>query len=275
MVTRRDYAEEAVRAAKSVLIELFHLLGEYRDNIVLIGGWVPELLFSSQAQEPHVGSIDIDLALDHRRITEAAYKSFEDLLAGRGYKQGDQPYIFYREVILGERVYQVEVDLLAGEYEGTGRSRRHQRIQGIKARKVRGCDLVFDMALEVNVEAELPGGGKDSVTIRVSSVVPFIVMKGIALDERIKEKDAWDIYYCLKNYPGGLDGLIDEFKLYIGRSVVKEGLMKIANHFSSVEHIGPKFVADFYEIADPEERERIQRDAFERVNYFLRGLGMV
>ncbi len=35
MVTRRDYTAEAVAAAKSVLIELTHLLGEYRDNIVL------------------------------------------------------------------------------------------------------------------------------------------------------------------------------------------------------------------------------------------------
>lgn len=32
MVTRRDYRAEAVFAAKSVLIELAHLLGEYRDG---------------------------------------------------------------------------------------------------------------------------------------------------------------------------------------------------------------------------------------------------
>jgi hypothetical protein len=31
MVTRRDYTAEAVEAAKSVLIELMHLLGEYKD----------------------------------------------------------------------------------------------------------------------------------------------------------------------------------------------------------------------------------------------------
>jgi hypothetical protein len=41
MVTRRDYTTEAVHAAKSVLVELVHLLGEYRDDTVLIGGWVP------------------------------------------------------------------------------------------------------------------------------------------------------------------------------------------------------------------------------------------
>jgi len=43
-----------VEAAKSVLIELTHLLGEYRDSIVVVGGWVPELLMP-QEPRPHVG----------------------------------------------------------------------------------------------------------------------------------------------------------------------------------------------------------------------------
>ena len=37
MVTRRNYTAQAVEAAKSVLIELTHLLGKYRDHIVLFG----------------------------------------------------------------------------------------------------------------------------------------------------------------------------------------------------------------------------------------------
>ena len=69
MVTRRDYTAEAVEAAKSVLIELMHLLREYRDDIVLIGGWVPELLLP-QGPRRHVGSMDIDLALNHLKIQD-------------------------------------------------------------------------------------------------------------------------------------------------------------------------------------------------------------
>ncbi len=46
MVTRRDYTAEGVEAARSVLVELVHLLGEYKGDIVLIGGWVPEVLMS-------------------------------------------------------------------------------------------------------------------------------------------------------------------------------------------------------------------------------------
>jgi len=56
--------------------------------------------------------------------------------------------------------------------------------------------------------------------------------------------------------------------------LVQEGLTKIAKHFSTIEALGPKFVADFEEADDPEEVERITRDAFERINAFLKRLGL-
>jgi len=276
MVTRRDYTAEAMEAAKSVVIELTHLLGEYRDNIVLIGGWVPELLIP-QEPRPHVGSMDIDLALNHLKIQEEGYKLIEELLTSRGYYQEKekQPFIFFRDVPHGGSVIKVEVNLLSGgEYEGTGKKHRTQVVQGIKTRKARGCDLAFEMVTEVSVVGEIPGGGLDSVTIRVASIVPFIVMKGMALDERLKEKDAWDIYYCLIAYPGGIDALAEKFRPHLSHGLVQEGLTKIAKHFFSLKALGPKFVADFEEADDPEEVERITRDAFERINAFLNRLGL-
>ena len=186
MVTRRDYTAQAVEAAKSVLIELTHLLGEYRDNIVLIGGWVPELLIP-QKLRPHVGSIDIDLALNHLKIRNEGYRLIEELLISRGYyqEQDKQPFIFFRDVPIGDSIIKVQVDLLSGEYEGTGKAHRTQAVQGIKARKSRGCDLAFEMAVEVSVEGKIPGGGLDHVNVRIASIVPFLVMKGMALDDRL------------------------------------------------------------------------------------------
>lgn len=273
MVTRRDYTAQAIEGALSVLVELTHLLGEYRDNIVLIGGWVPDLLFPN-VDPPHVGSMDIDLALDHTKITEAGYETIAKLMTERGYRPGDQPYKFYRTIESSGTRVEVEVDLLAGEYEGTGHSRRHQNVQDIKARKARGCDLAFDMYKEVTVTGTLPDGGKDTVKIRVASIVSFLVMKGMALEDRIKEKDAWDIYHCLRSYPGGLDALIDEIKSHIGNKLVREGFEKIGAKFESTEHVGPQWVADFDEIEDLDERELRVRDVFERVDYLLSGLGL-
>jgi hypothetical protein len=273
MITRRDYTEEGVEAARSVLVELVHLLGEYKDDIVLIGGWVPEVLLPHYTG-PHVGSMDVDIALNHQKIQEEGYKRIEALLQRRGYRQGEQPFIFFRTVKVDDKEIDVEVNLLAGEYEGTSKSHRHQKIQGIRARKVRGCDLVFEMPKEIRIEGRLPNGSRDTVTVRVSSVVPFLVMKGMAMDARIKEKDAWDVYYCVLNYPGGIDSLAEEFKPHLHHGLVREGLQKVAGKFSSEKAFGPKSIADFEEIEDPEEQERIQRDAYERVNALLKKLGI-
>lgn len=258
---------DAITAARSVLLEVSHVLGEYRDNIVIIGGWVPELIVSKD----HLGSLDVDLALDHRKISDECYRSIQELLLARGYfqKEGDQPFKFYRSVTVDDKEIIVEVDLLAGEYEGTGQSRRHQNVQNIKMRKARGSDLAFRFYEEVIISGILPGGGEDSTTIRVASIVSFLVMKGMALHDRLKEKDAWDIYFCIRHFPGGMDALVHKMLPHRKNRLIREGLMKIKDKFSSVRAIGPKFVADFEGITDEAERALSQRDAFERVNFLV------
>src|SRR3990172_9032945 len=103
MVTRRDYTAEAAEACKAVLIELVHLMGEFRDHMVVVGGWVPALLLP-EAAEPHAGTLDIDLALDFRRIPDGSYRTILQTLSGRGYRQDlAQPFRFVREVRLSGR----------------------------------------------------------------------------------------------------------------------------------------------------------------------------
>jgi hypothetical protein len=269
MVAKRsDYTGEAVEAARSVLLELSRLLGEYQDSVVVVGGWVPELLLS-QAPRQHVGSIDVDIALDHRKLKEVGYKTILQLLLGRGYKPGDQPFIFFRTVQLGDQTIDVEVDFLAGEYTGTARGHRTQKVQDMRPRKARGCDLAVNLATDVTLSGTLPGGGKDTTTIRVASIVPFLVMKAMALAGRLMEKDSWDIYYCIRYYPGGLDRLVDEFRPHLNHGLVQEALAKISEKFASPQHVGPTHVADFEDLSDPGERAQIQRDAFEHVQELI------
>jgi hypothetical protein len=269
MVAKRsDYTSDAIEAARSVLLELSRLLGEYQKGIVIVGGWVPELLFS-QASRRHIGSLDVDLALDQRLLHEVGYKTILQLLLVRGYRQGEQPFIFYRMVQFGEKSFEVEVDFLAGEYSGASRGHRTQKVQDLHPRKARGCDLAISLATEVTLSGILPGGGKDTAILRVASIVPFLVMKAMALAGRLMEKDSWDIYYCIRYYPGGIDRLVDEFGPHLKHGLVQEALVKIAEKFASPEHVGPKHVADFEDISDPNEREQIQRDAFERVHALI------
>lgn len=269
-VTQRDYSFDLVEAARRVLLELTRLLAEYRDDVVVIGGWVPELLLSN-----HIGSIDVDLALNHINLQGAGYKSIERLLLDNDYsKDVRQPFIFHKIVPVNGVNIDVEVDLLAGEYPFERPKSRTQKVQDVNARKARGCDLAFDMYDEVILDGTLPGGEKASASVRVASIVPFIVMKGMALG-RGKEKDSYDIYFCLTKYQDGLDKLIEDFRPHIGHGLVREGLVKIAAEFASVDHVGPNHVADFNEVYDTEERDALKRDVYERVNYLLTQLGVI
>jgi hypothetical protein len=273
-LTFRDYSADQVEAARSVLLELVHLLGEYRDDIVVVGGWVPQLILPP-GRPPHVGSIDVDLALNHRNLRDAGYATIQALLNRRGYEQDPrQPFIYHRTVIVNGNAIKVEVDFLAGEYEGTGAKHRTQPVHEGRARKARGCDLAFDLYVETEIEGELPEGGRDQARVRVSSVVAFLVMKGMALHDRLKEKDAWDIYFTLINHPGGLNALAQEIRQHLDHGLVHEGLKKIADKFASPDHMGPKFVADFEDIQDEDERAIRMRDAYERVNRLLELLGL-
>ena len=268
-VTKVDYPELAVRAAESVLLELVRILGEYLDHIVVIGGMIPKYLVPS-AEERHIGSIDVDLALDHRGFDEPGYQTLHKLLDKHDYnKDANHPYIYRRIVIIDDNEITVQVDLLSGEYGGTGRSRRTQKIQDIRPRKARGADMAFDNPVHVKITGELPGGAKDTVTIRVASIVPFIVMKAMAMRDRLKQKDPYDIYYCLKYFPGGIEEIAEAFSLLRRNKLVGETLGILAEKFDSPDHVGPVHVTEFLQITDMYEAELIQRDSYERVQYLI------
>lgn len=168
----------------------------------------------------------------------------------------------------------IEVDLMAGEYGGTGKGRRTQPIQDARARKARGCDLAFLKPVMVTIKGRRPGGGRDSAVVRVAGIVPFMVMKGMALFERMKEKDAYDIVYCIEHFPGGLEAMAEEFGVLAKNRLVQEGLGKIRSKFATIEHVGPKWVAEFLEIDDKEERAIVIRRAYEKTARLLDLLGI-
>lgn len=53
-----DYSEGQKTAAYIILGEIVNLLGDFADNIRIIGGWVPTLLYPDSG---HIGSIDVDV----------------------------------------------------------------------------------------------------------------------------------------------------------------------------------------------------------------------
>ena len=70
-----DYSEGQKEAAHRVLMELVNLFNEYQDDIRIVGGWVPDLMFPG---EGHVGSVDVD---DEEEIAFTKRDAYEQMQA--------------------------------------------------------------------------------------------------------------------------------------------------------------------------------------------------
>ena len=262
-----DYSEGQKKAAHRVLVELVNIFKDYEEEIRIVGGWVPDLMFQG---EGHVGSVDVDVLINHLKLEDEGYQNMSRILKANGYKEHPDKYFSFVKTIDIEGIpYDVDVDILAGMYGGTQPKKRSQHVQGIKALKATGGNFAFDFpAQKISIEAERPDGALDVANINVVAVVPFIIMKTAAMG-RGKAKDAYDIYFILKHYRGGVKELAKEFQVVKERKIVLHMKEKLAGKFASINHAGPKDVTDFLDLEDEEEIEMIKRDAYEQVQALL------
>lgn len=86
---RDDYSDRQVEAARRVLVDLGQVLKAFEDCLVVVGGWIPDLLMPG-TDEPHIGSIDVDLALDAEKLADGQYAELlKTLVNTRRYKQAE------------------------------------------------------------------------------------------------------------------------------------------------------------------------------------------
>lgn len=266
-----DYEPRQVAAAKRVIVDVMQVLASYEDCLVLVGGWVPDLVIG-ETDEAHVGSIDVDLALDAAKLNQGRYAEMLKLLLGTGrYRQGELDFQFVTEVDLGDGAppVRVELDFLAPKAVKTGKN-KPKRIEDFRVLKADGCGAAFHSPLTLKLSGQMIGGAKNTVSLRVASVPDFLVMKAIALAKRDKPKDAYDICYCLDHYQGGIAELAKAWipQMQEGSDVAK-AFSNLGEKFEAVDSYGPMQVVEFHNDPDPSSRDAQARRAFELVQKFI------
>ena len=265
-----EYGSRQTDAAHRVLIDLAQVLAPFQDCLVLIGGWVPYLLLPD-AQEPHVGSIDVDLALDAEKLCDGRYAELLNvLLATRRYRPGVKPFQLITDVDLGDgdKPVQVEVEFLAPK-EARLEKNKPKLLQGFRVLQADACSTAFREPVQVVLDGRDIRGAKNRVSLLVASLADFLVMKAHALAGRDKLKDAYDIVFCLDNFPGGLEKLAGEWKQRSEEKEVMRTIEILSDKFTSVEYFGPKQVVEFFASQDPEAQAMQARRAFELVQKLL------
>jgi hypothetical protein len=108
--------------------------------------------------------------------------------------------------------------------------------------------------------------------LRVSNLLPFIVLKAFAINDRDKAKDSYDLVWVLTAYGDGPRSVADAAanSPIIKNTEIPAAISCLRDHFQSVKHRGPSQYARFELGADDEEdRERLRRFAHGSIQAFL------
>ena len=266
------YSERILRATRQVLLEVFQLLDKFQDSLILIGGWVP-IMIVQDAVDKHVGTIDVDLAINDRTLLETGSETMEEILLSNGYRYGTEPGRYIRQIKIEGQSINVPVDFFTSEQSYIPRN-EFLDITGISAITAPGCELGFDVNETIRLSGVLPNGKQYSTEIKSAGVVALIVMKAHAMGIRAKTKDAYDIWFCLANHLGGIDVVVQGFLPHIEKDSVKTALSLLSEYFGSINARGPMDVVKEEGTTALDYRAFIQQDAFQRVQALLRGLGL-
>lgn len=265
-----DYSDRQVEAAHRVLIDVGQILNSFRDAIVVVGGWVPDLLLPDSDPE-HIGSIDIDLALDAAKLSDGRYADLLKLLLDtRRYKPGNKPFQLITNVDLedGEVPIEVEVEFLAPS--DVKLEKNHPKlIADFRVLQFSACAAAFQAPVDIEIEGLMISGAKNRVHMRVASLSDSVIMKAHAIGGRNKPKDVYDLCYCLDDYPGGIPALADDWRSRMKDPLVTTAIRILQEKFKSPDHYGPQQLVEFHNSANVEERAVHARRAYELVQKLL------
>ena len=262
-----------------MLLEIGQLLSSFRGKFAVIGGAVPWLLLGN-ADMRHVGTVDVDLALRADALGDGEYAKLVELLLANGYSQNQNLRRFQLIRAVPARDHgpaiDVIIDFLMPRQAVVARN-NPPLVANFAVQRAYGADLALSHYQLVAIDGEMPDGGTNRVQITVASIPALLAMKGYAIEGRRKRKDAYDIYYCVRNYPGGIEPLVAATQPLLDLTAAADAYRLIASKFRTVDDFGPTCVRQFVEgshLLGERTADQWQRDAFGQVHAWITGLGL-
>jgi Nucleotidyl transferase AbiEii toxin, Type IV TA system len=265
-----EYTGRQVEAARRALVDVGQVLASFSDAIVVVGGWVPDLLLPD-AKPQHVGSIDVDLALDAGKLEDGRYAELLGLLLDTGrYERGDKEFQLVTSVDLqdNETPVRVEIEFLASA--DVKLKKNHPKlVEGFRVLQFPAFAAAFESPESITINGLMISGAPNMVHLRVASLTDFLIMKAHAIGGRDKPKDVYDLCFCLDVFPDAIAVVAKDWKVRRDHPLVAKAIDILGQKFKTVDHYGPQQLPVFHDSTDEEERAMHSRRAFELVQKLL------
>jgi len=269
--------------AKKVLFSLLDALRPYLNDIVIVGGWVPQIhAWQEEGSEIHVHSFDVDAALDRKKLPTRRGESITDLLTKKGFaherspggmlgggggKGGATPSRF----VYRKGKVEVPVEFIAPQ-RGSGKDIGVNVQRGFVVQALRYTDIALETTLEVELKGEDLDGVVREVKFKVPTLAAYVYAKGLIYPKREevekRGKDLAYIYEILKR-ENWRDTVSSELPVVIKRHHPKWGQTfreNIERDFEDEGAAGPTWLAMQY---PGEAASELKSDAVNRFKALL------
>jgi hypothetical protein len=271
--TAAGYRSEYVELVKATCLYVATKLGDLSDEVVVIGGLVPSLLIAQDAlpvgAEPHVGTMDLDIGLTLAVLDAGRYRTLTERLRRAGFtadvnEQGNPT----RQRWKIENDEKVTVDfLIPPSLPGDVGGKLRDIEQDFAAVIAPGLHLAFQDRTKVTLSGQTIMGERATLDIWVCGPGAYVVLKALAFDLRGENKDAYDLFYVLRNYGGDVNSIVHHLRPLRSDPTMTEAIDVLRRDFTSHDGLGPMRVAEF--IAGRSD-DTLQADVVGFVDAFLR-----
>jgi hypothetical protein len=246
-----DYSSEQVELVRATCLYVATKLGDTMDDLVIVGGLVPSLIIDQQALdedvEPHVGTMDLDVGLQIALLDEGRYRQLSERLRDADFRMDTNEFgnpTRQRWVITNDGTVTVDF-LIQPSREGDRGGKLRDIEPDFAAIIAPGLRCAFRDRKQVTLEGRTLFGAKATRNVWACDAGAYVVLKALAFDGRGENKDAYDLYYVVRNYGAGVDDVAAKLRPLLDDADARRALAILKRDFSDPDSIGPRRVAEF------------------------------
>jgi hypothetical protein len=248
-----DYTKENIELVRQTALYVATKIGDLLDHCVVVGGLVPSLLIPDESlpegEDVHIGTMDLDLGLSLALLDTKRYEDLMQRLKRAGFmpdENEDGNPTLQRWQILPSAGLKVTVDFLIPPSLGADRGGELRHIEPDLAAVITpGLHLAFKDKQQVHLKGATLLGEKANRKIWVCGPGAFVVLKALAFDKRGENKDAYDLYFVIRNYGSGVNAVYSHLAPLLNEVESKKALEILIRDFLGPDLVGPSRVARF------------------------------
>lgn len=246
-----EYKNEQTELVKATCLYVATKLGDMMDDLVIVGGLVPSLLIGQDALAvgvaPHVGTMDLDVGLQVALLDEGRYRQLTERLRDADFamdKNDAGNPTRQRWSITSSGTVTVDF-LIQPTREGDKGGKLRDLGPDFAAIIAPGLRCAFRDHQQVTLKGKTLFGEKATRDIWVSGAGAYVVLKALAFDSRGENKDAYDLFYVVRNFGAGPVDVASKMTPLLDDPDAQRALAVLQRDFVEVDAVGPMRVAAF------------------------------